>query len=105
MESEKKVRISVVIKYVTDKHEAIPVEDLGRDKSFTLDQLATLLNSFSSKQDEEPKEKVVALLGNFKYANEILANALIDADREDLFDEKLDTIESVDDIIKQIQNL
>jgi hypothetical protein len=103
--ANQKIKVSVVIKYIDDKYENLSEDKQDRDEGLVLDQMALLLNSLSIENDDEDKEKIVRLLGRFKFANEILADALIDADREDLFDEKLCTIESVDDIIKQIKNL
>jgi hypothetical protein len=99
--ANQKVKVSVIVKYIDEKNTNL--SEYNTDKGLTLDQLTLLLSDLSQKNDDEDKEKLVALLGRFKFANEILADALIDADREDLFEEKLDTIESVDDIIKLIK--
>ena len=103
MEPNKKIRVSVVVKYVSDKQDK-DIINKESDGYLALDQLKRLINDFS-KGDEEEKEDVLSLLRATRTSNEVVANALINVDRADLFEDKLQTIKNIDEIINQILSL
>ncbi|MBE3085872.1 MAG: hypothetical protein IMZ64_06615 [Bacteroidetes bacterium] len=103
MEPNKKIRVSVVVKYVSDKQDK-DIINKESDGYLALDQLKRLISDFS-KGDEEEKEDVLSLLRATRTSNEVVANALINVDRADLFEDKLQTIKNIDEIINQILSL
>jgi hypothetical protein len=104
MEPNKKVKVSVIIKYVSDKQSDTTAKK-DSDGYLALNQIMKLLGGVSTKNDDEDKEKILHLLDASKLSNEIMASALIDTNCEDLFDEKVETIKSIDEIINKIKNL
>ena len=98
-----KIRVSVIIKYVSDKQDK-EITNKDGDEYTVLNQIKKLFGEEPSDDEEEDKETVLRLLTASKLSNEIMASALADANREDLFDEKVETIESIQGIINQIIN-
>jgi hypothetical protein len=103
MESNRKIKVSVIIKYVGDKQDKATA-DKDADGMLTFSEVRRVLNAVSLKNDEEDKELILHLLRATKTSSEVMANAFIDAGRDDLFDEKVKTIEAVNEIITQINN-
>jgi malonyl CoA-acyl carrier protein transacylase len=104
MEPTRKIKVSIVVKQVTDKQD-IEIADRNSDGYLVLAGVKRALDSFNNPADEESSDKILRVLDAAKLSNEIMASALIDVDREDLFNEKVDTIRSIDDIIKFINTL
>jgi malonyl CoA-acyl carrier protein transacylase len=104
MEPTRKIKVSIVVKQVTDRQD-IEIADKNSDSYLVLTGVKRTLDSFNNPADEESSEKILRVLDAAKLSNEIMASALIDVDREDLFNEKVDTIRSIDDIIKFINTL
>ena len=99
METGRKIKVSVVIRRV----DAEQTND-NTDKSSVLNNLKDLLNKVAS-DDEVDKKDLLHLINASKLSNEILADAYVDVNREDLFDAKIESISALDKIINQINNL
>lgn len=104
MEPSKKIKVSVIVKYVADKQDK-ELADKNGDGYLALSQVKKALDAISLKSDEEDREKVLHLLDAAKRSNEVMASALIDIDREDLFDDKVMTIDAIDEIINKIKSI
>lgn len=98
MDSNKKIKVSVVIRKVADH------QQLEKSRTDSYNVLEDIKSLFGKLSDEEEKEDVTKLLRASKRSNEILADAFADVNREDLFNEKLDSIKIIDEIINQISN-
>jgi hypothetical protein len=105
MDSNKKVKVTVVIKSVSDHRDIEITKNNNGDGFLEMNQLNRLLEKISADGDEQDLDKILHLLNATKTSNEVMASALVDAGREDLFDEKVNTINAVDEIINQIVNL
>jgi hypothetical protein len=104
MEPTRKVTVSIVVKRITDTQEH-RAANRASNQYMELQSVKNILNSISETNKEEDLSKVLRILSAAKHSNEVMATALIDADREDLFDEKVETIHTIDDIIKFINTL
>lgn len=103
MESGKKVKVSIIVKRVADLQDKELTNSNG-DAYLTLNYIKKLLYAVSLKSDEEDKEIVLDFLNAAIFSNEIMANAFAKIGREDLFNEKMATIEAIEQIINQINN-
>lgn len=104
MESNKKIKVSVIVKHVTDRQDK-ELANANGDAYTVMNQIRKLFDAVSLKNDEEEKETVLRLLNASKLSNEVMADAFAAVDREDLFDEKTNSISAVDEIIKIINNI
>jgi len=102
MESNRKIKVSIVIKRVSDEKSKTLI---GKDENVTLQTIEKILKAINSKNDEESVDKLLNVLGASKLSNEVMASALADVNEEDLFNEKIDSIMSIDEIIKFINSL
>jgi copper homeostasis protein CutC len=105
MESPRLVKISVIVKHVTDQQDEAILHDKNSDAYLVLAGVKRVLDSMSVTKEEESVDKLVRVIDAAKLSNEVMASALIDVDREDLFNEKIETIKSLDDVIKLINTL
>ena len=103
MDSTKTLKVSVVIKKVTDRQDK-ELADSNGDAYAALDQFKKLFGVVVRDKDEEKKDTILNLLAAARLSNEVMANAFIDIDRIDLFDEKANTVKAIDGIINQINN-
>jgi hypothetical protein len=104
MESNKVIKVSIVVKHITDNMD-VEIADKNSDGYLVLAGVKRALDSFNNPADVEQSERVLRVLDAAKLSNEIMASALIDVDREDLFNEKIATIDSIDDLIKFVKTL
>lgn len=102
METGRKIKVSVVIRRIDTEQDT--VTNKSDDSFTTLNSLKELLNKVADK-DEVDKKDLLHLINASKLSNEILADAYVDVNREDLFDAKLKSISALDKIINQINNL
>lgn len=103
MESNKKINVRIIIKKVSDRQDHEIANNNG-DAYLMMNQIRKILDAVSLKSDEQDKDKVIRLLNAAKLSNEIMADAYIDIDRTDLWEDKLNTINAINDIIKTINN-
>ena len=101
MESDRKIKVTVLIKAVDDKQTK---EIAHTDEYRVLHQISRLIKGLSADQDEVDKEPLLHLLNASKLSNEIMADAFVDINREDLFDQKIKSINTIDEIIKLLNN-
>ena len=100
MESDRTVKISVIIKKVKD------IDPENEDnKICTLSSIRDLLERVSEENDESRLLDVIHLLNASKRSNEIMADAFCEVNREDLFSEKMESNDIIDNIIYQIINI
>lgn len=104
MEPIKKIKVSIVVKKVSDRQDKEIAENNG-DAYLVMNQIRKLLDAVRLKNEEEDKEVVIKLLNAAKLSNEVMANAFAEIDRDDLFGEKYNTITAIDEIIETINNL
>jgi hypothetical protein len=102
MDSNRKVKVTVLIKAVDKKQ----TKDIAHtDEYRVLHQVARLFKEVSKDEDEVDINTILHLLKASKVSNEILADAFCDVEREDLFNEKLKSISTIDEIINIINNI
>ena len=103
MGSDKKIKVSIVIKKVTDRQD-MELNDSNADAYTVLDQIKKLFGTVTMNKDEEEKDTVLNLLAAARLSNEVMADAFIDINRIDLFEEKANTVRAINEIINQINN-
>jgi hypothetical protein len=104
MESTKKIKVSILIKFISDKTDK-ELSDHNTDGFLALSQIRGLLNAVSLKKDEEDSDTVLNLLKTARLSNEIMADKFLDIDREDLFWERMKIIDSINEVINLINTL
>jgi hypothetical protein len=102
MDTDKKIKVTVLIKAVDSKQTK---EIEHTDEYRVLHQVKRLFKEVSGEADEVGKEEILHLLNASKLSNEIMADAFINVNREDLFDDKIKSILTIDEIINQINNI
>lgn len=101
METNRKIKVSVIIRKVDDSLDKCK-NDNEADAFFTLDTIKKLLTKTSVGSEDISAEDTVCLLKASKLSNEIMADAFIDINREDMLEQKIKTISTIDDLINQI---
>jgi hypothetical protein len=101
MDSDRKIKVSVVIRKVVDRQDTCKADNEA-DAFFVLDNIKHLLNKTAVKSDDICVKDALCLLEASKLSNEIMADAFIDVDREDLLEQKIKSIDTIEDIINQI---
>jgi hypothetical protein len=104
MEPIKKIRVSIVLKSVSDQQDKA-ITNADGDAITALSTIKKTLDALATKNDEEEKGTILHLLSASKLSQEVMASAFAEVNREDLFEEKFNTISSIDAIINQINNL
>lgn len=98
-----KIKVKVVIKLVDDNKENTSLSIDNKQTLTNLEDLLLLVSGGNSEEDID-KRKIVSMLKKFKKANESIADGMIDIEREDLFDGKMESLDLIEKIIKQISN-
>lgn len=101
MDSGRKIKVSVVIKRI---NEGKATNVRNNDSMDTLDHIKSLVNKVSNGEDID-KETILHLVKASKLSGEIMADAFCDVDREDLFESKMKSVSTLDELINQIINL
>jgi hypothetical protein len=104
MEPNKKVKVTVVIRSVSD-HKDKELANNNGDGYLVMNHLTRTFEKLATKEEEQDVEAILRILEATKTSNEVMASALADVGREDLFDEKVTTNKAVDEIINQIVKL
>jgi hypothetical protein len=99
MATDRKVRISVVIRQTNTKQSHVHCDS---DAYNVLDEIKKLIGKMSPNDDEVDTDSVIHLLKASKLSNEIMADAFIDVERSDLFESKIESIAALDELINQI---
>jgi hypothetical protein len=99
----KKVKVTVVVKCVSDQQDKELANNNG-DGYLVLKHLQRLMGKMSEKNDDEDTDNVLRVLDAELLSSEVMASALADVGRDDLFDEKVQTVKAIDAIVKQIKN-
>lgn len=100
MESDRTIKISVIIKKVKEIN-----PENEDNKIYTLSSIKDLLERVSEKGDESKLLDIIHLLNASKKTNEIMGDAFCDVNREDLLNEKMESNDILDNIINQIINI
>jgi hypothetical protein len=104
MESDKKIKVHIVLKCIDNKR-TNRGQIVNTTEDNVLQQLKDLFTSVSGGKDEVETKDILRLLSASKLANESMADAFANINCEDLFDHKMDDVSIIEDIIKQIKEI
>ena len=101
---DKKIKLNVVIKFIGERQDKVTeLDKFDSDQFIALAGVRRTVNAYGLKEEEVEKDKVVKLLEAAKWSEEIMANAFIDAERDDLFEDKMKSVNILDEIMNLVK--